>query len=69
MPYIYQIHALYTFLFSYIYFCRYENIASKLGNDTEYRRSIRNRVWEQRINSPLFNVRIYAKVPLTLTLT
>merc|ERR1719509_379964 len=39
----------------------YENIASKLGNDTEYRRSIRNRVWEQRINSPLFNVRIYAK--------
>lgn len=26
------------------------------------RRAIRNRVWEQRINSPLFNVRIYAKV-------
>jgi len=25
------------------------------------RRAIRNRVWEQRINSPLFNVRIYAK--------
>jgi len=39
----------------------YENIAAKLGNDTDYRRSIRNRVWEQRINSPLFNVRIYAK--------
>jgi len=39
----------------------YENIAVKLGNDTDYRRAIRNRVWEQRINSPLFNVRIYAK--------
>jgi len=39
----------------------YENIAVKLGNDSDYRRAIRNRVWEQRINSPLFNVRIYAK--------
>merc|ERR1712061_237808 len=33
----------------------YENIAVKLGNDSDYRRAIRNRVWEQRINSPLFN--------------
>ena len=38
------------------------------GNDENFipnsfsRRAIRNRVWEQRINSPLFNVRIYAKV-------
>merc|ERR1712083_822418 len=39
----------------------FENIAVKLGNDSDYRRAIRNRVWEQRINSPLFNVRIYAK--------
>merc|ERR1711936_67311 len=39
----------------------YENIAVKLGNDSDYRRAIRNQVWEQRINSPLFNVRIYAK--------
>merc|ERR1719174_2793159 len=39
----------------------YENIAVRLGNDGEFRRAIRNRVWEQRINSPLFNVRIYAK--------
>merc|ERR1712141_163720 len=39
----------------------YENIAVRLGNDSDYRRAIRNRVWEQRINSPLFNVRIYAK--------
>merc|ERR1711915_1152760 len=30
----------------------YENIAVKLGNDGDYRRAIRNRVWEQRINSP-----------------
>jgi len=39
----------------------YENIAVKLGNDGEYRRAIRNRVWEQRLESPLFNVRQYAK--------
>lgn len=39
----------------------YENIAVKLGLDAGYRQAIRNRVWEQRINSPLFNVRIYAK--------
>ena len=40
----------------------YENIAVKLGLDAGYRQAIRNRVWERRINSPLFNVRIYAKV-------
>ena len=39
----------------------YENIAVRLGNDREYRRAIRAKVWEGRIKSPLFNVRIYAK--------
>jgi len=39
----------------------YENIAVKLGNDREYRRAIRAKVWDGRINSPLFDVRIYAK--------
>merc|ERR1719293_207779 len=39
----------------------YENIAVKLGNDKEYRRAIRAKVWDGRINSPLFDVRIYAK--------
>jgi len=39
----------------------YENIAVKLGNDREYRRAIRAKVWDGRINSALFDVRIYAK--------
>jgi len=39
----------------------YENIAVKLGNDKDYRRAIRAKVWEGRISSPLFDVRIYAK--------
>jgi len=39
----------------------YENIAVKLGNDKEYRRAIRAKVWDGRISSPLFDVRIYAK--------
>jgi len=39
----------------------YENIAVKLGNDKEYRRAIRAKVWDGRISSPLFNVRTYAK--------
>jgi predicted O-linked N-acetylglucosamine transferase (SPINDLY family) len=39
----------------------YENIAVKLGNDKEYRRAIRTKVWDGRISSPLFDVRIYAK--------
>jgi protein O-GlcNAc transferase len=39
----------------------YENIAVKLGNDSDYRRAVRNKVWEQRLSSPLFNVRLYAK--------
>eukprot|EP00091_Calanus_sinicus_P015455 TRINITY_DN3371_c0_g1_i2.p1 TRINITY_DN3371_c0_g1~~TRINITY_DN3371_c0_g1_i2.p1 ORF type:complete len:383 (+),score=130.26 TRINITY_DN3371_c0_g1_i2:71-1150(+) len=39
----------------------YENIAVKLGNDKEYRRAIRAKVWDGRISSPLFDVRVYAK--------
>eukprot|EP00092_Neocalanus_flemingeri_P014597 GFUD01015747.1.p1 GENE.GFUD01015747.1~~GFUD01015747.1.p1 ORF type:complete len:632 (-),score=153.58 GFUD01015747.1:368-2263(-) len=39
----------------------FENIAVKLGNDTDYRRAIRAKVWEGRLNSPLFDVRLYAK--------
>jgi len=39
----------------------YENIAVKLGNDKDYRRAIRAKVWDGRISSPLFDVRIYAK--------
>lgn len=39
----------------------YENIAVKLGNDRDYRRAIRTKVWDGRINSALFDVRIYAK--------
>jgi len=39
----------------------YENIAVKLGNDRDYRRAIRTKVWDGRISSPLFDVRVYAK--------
>jgi len=38
----------------------YENIAVRLGNDKEYRRLIRARVWEGRVSSPLFNTKQYA---------
>ena len=37
----------------------YENIAVRLGTDAEYRRVIRNKVWKGRVDSPLFNIRIY----------
>ena len=39
----------------------YENVAVRLGNDVEYRRAIRAKVWSGRIESPLFSVRIYAR--------
>jgi len=39
----------------------YENVAVKLGVDKDFRRAIRARVWDGRIKSPLFDVRIYAK--------
>merc|ERR1712088_1005612 len=38
----------------------YENIAVRLGNDAEFRRAIRAKVWSGRIDSPLFSVRTYA---------
>merc|ERR1719415_281219 len=37
----------------------YENIAVRLGNDVEYRRAIRNKVWKGRVESALFSVRTY----------
>ena len=39
----------------------YENIAVRLGNDAEFRRAIRAKVWSGRIESPLFRVRTYAR--------
>merc|ERR1711874_233463 len=39
----------------------YENIAVRLGNDAEFRRAIRTKVWSGRIESPLFSVRTYAR--------
>ena len=38
----------------------YINIATKLGNDSKYLQQIRQRVWEQRTMSPLFNVKNYS---------
>merc|ERR1739848_905961 len=38
----------------------YENIAVRLGNDGEFRRAIRAKVWKQRMESPLFCVKTYA---------
>jgi len=39
----------------------YENIAVRLGNDKDYRRMIRARVWGGRLDSPLFSVKQYAR--------
>jgi len=38
----------------------YEKIAIQLGNDPEFLRGTRARVWKQRNESPLFSVRTYA---------
>lgn len=38
----------------------YIDIASKLGNNGKYLQDIRQRVWEQRTLSPLFNVKNYS---------
>merc|ERR1712107_661932 len=38
----------------------YENIAVRLGTDNDYLRLIRARVWQGRLESPLFNVKQYA---------
>ena len=37
----------------------YIDIATKLGNDSNYLQRIRQRVWEQRTLSPLFNAKNY----------
>ncbi|KAH7643659.1 udp-n-acetylglucosamine-peptide n-acetylglucosaminyltransferase [Dermatophagoides farinae] len=39
----------------------YENIAARLGNDRDYLKAIRAKVWTARTESPLFNVKIYTK--------
>jgi len=38
----------------------YEDIAVKLGNDPEYLKSMRAKVWHRRSTSPLFNIKRYA---------
>ncbi|XP_032792888.1 UDP-N-acetylglucosamine--peptide N-acetylglucosaminyltransferase 110 kDa subunit isoform X3 [Daphnia magna] len=38
----------------------YEDIAVKLGTDSEYLKAIRAKVWIRRSDSPLFNCKIYA---------
>lgn len=38
----------------------YEQIAIRLGNDREYMRSIRHKVWKARVESPLFDCKQYA---------
>jgi protein O-GlcNAc transferase len=39
----------------------YEDIAVRLGNDRQYLRAMRAKVWKNRIDSPLFNVKHYTK--------
>lgn len=38
----------------------YDQIAIRLGNDAEYLRSIRHKVWKARAESPLFDCKQYA---------
>jgi len=39
----------------------YENVAIRLGNDRDYLKAIRAKVWSARAESPLFNVKTYTK--------
>ncbi|XP_039262737.2 UDP-N-acetylglucosamine--peptide N-acetylglucosaminyltransferase 110 kDa subunit-like isoform X2 [Styela clava] len=39
----------------------YEDIAVKLGTDQDYLKSIRAKVWKQRIESPLFSIKSYTE--------
>lgn len=39
----------------------YEQVAIRLGNDREFLRSIRHKVWKARVESPLFDCKEYAK--------
>lgn len=38
----------------------YEQVAIRLGNDREYLRSMRHKVWKARVESPLFDCKEYA---------
>lgn len=38
----------------------YEQIAIRLGNDRDYLRSMRHKVWKARVDSPLFDCKQYA---------
>ncbi|XP_020603999.1 UDP-N-acetylglucosamine--peptide N-acetylglucosaminyltransferase 110 kDa subunit-like, partial [Orbicella faveolata] len=37
----------------------YENIAIRLGNDANYLKRVKDKVWNARLRSPLFNTRQY----------
>lgn len=39
----------------------YEDISIRLGNDREYLKSVRARVWQARAESPLFDCHQYAR--------
>lgn len=39
----------------------YQDIAIKLGNDREYLKAIRAKVWKARVESPLFDCKQYAQ--------
>lgn len=39
----------------------YENIAVRLGNDSNYLTSTRAKVWSRRLKSPLFNTSLYTQ--------
>jgi len=39
----------------------YEDIAVRLGNDRQYLKAIRAKVWQGRVESPLFNVKTYTR--------
>lgn len=39
----------------------YENIAVRLGNDPNYLKSTRAKVWSRRLTSPLFNTNLYTQ--------
>lgn len=39
----------------------YEDIACRLGQDRQYLKAIRAKVWDLRVSSPLFNVETYTR--------
>lgn len=42
-------------------FEEYENLAVRLGNDPDYLKSTRAKVWSRRLTSPLFNTNLYTR--------